>query len=118
MEKGIEDDNRQKDRKEQMNTPKYWDDRYKTGLGAGNGSRGRLYEFKLRTVIWDWAGEPVPDDIRDDLQAFLEAGVPDELSGLLTAFEVDAMLTRTRALVREGHFPVDPSGRRYPWPLV
>ena len=33
-----------------MNTPKYWDDRYKTGLGAGNGSRGRLYEFKLRTV--------------------------------------------------------------------
>lgn len=33
-----------------MNTPKYWDDRYKTGLGAGNGSRGRLYEFKLEQV--------------------------------------------------------------------
>lgn len=28
----------------------YWDNRYKTGVGAGSGSRGRLYEFKLRTV--------------------------------------------------------------------
>lgn len=75
-------------------------------------------EFKLRTVIWDWAGEPIPADIRDDLQAFLERGVPDELGALLDTFELDAMLTRTRALVREGHFPTDPTGRRYPWPLV
>ena len=28
----------------------YWDNRYKTGVGAGSGSRGPLYEFKLRTV--------------------------------------------------------------------
>ena len=33
-----------------MNDPKYWDNRYSTAVGAGAGSRGRLYEFKLRTV--------------------------------------------------------------------
>lgn len=31
-------------------TAKYWNERYKSGLGAGAGSRGRLYEFKLKTV--------------------------------------------------------------------
>ncbi len=75
-------------------------------------------EFKLRTVVWDWAGEPMPADIREDVQSFLETGVPDEVSELLDAFELDALLTRARALVREGHFPTDPSGRRFPWPLV
>ncbi len=75
-------------------------------------------EFKLRTVIWDWAAEPVPVDILEDLQALLEAGIPPELADVLDPFERDAFLTRTRALVREGHFPTDPSGRRYPWPLV
>jgi uncharacterized repeat protein (TIGR03843 family) len=75
-------------------------------------------EFKLRTVIWDWAGEPVPHDILEDMQLLLEQGLPDNLLELLDPFEIDAVLTRARALVREGHFPTDPSGRRYPWPLV
>ena len=75
-------------------------------------------EFKLRTVIWDWAGDPIPADIRDDLQSFLEAGLPDDLAELLDPLERDALRTRARALVREGHFPTDPTGRRFPWPLV
>ena len=33
-----------------MESAKYWNDRYRSGVGAGAGSRGRLYEFKLRTV--------------------------------------------------------------------
>ena len=36
----------------------------------------------------------------------------------LDAFERDAVLTRARAMLREGHFPFDETGRRYPWPLV
>ncbi len=75
-------------------------------------------EFKLRTVIWEWAAEPLPTDIRDDTQRLLEEGIDDALGDLLDPFERDAVMTRGRALVREGHFPVDPTGRRYPWPLV
>ncbi len=75
-------------------------------------------EFKLRTVIWDWAGEPVPADILDDLQGLLEGGLPDDLAELLDPFESDAVRTRARALVRAGVFPRDPTGRRYPWPMV
>ncbi len=75
-------------------------------------------EFKLRTVVWDWAGDPLPDGIRDDLQTFLETGIPDALAELLDDAEIDAIRSRTRGLVRSGSFPVDPTGTRYPWPLV
>lgn len=75
-------------------------------------------EFKLRTVLWDFADEPIPQDIIDDMAAFLADGPPDELTSLLNTLEVDAMLTRTRALISKGTFPTDPTGRRWPWPLV
>lgn len=75
-------------------------------------------EFKLRTVIWDWSGEDLPGDIRDDLCRLLEMGVPEPLAEVLDVFERDAMVTRTRSLVENGRFPSDPTGRRYPWPLV
>jgi uncharacterized repeat protein (TIGR03843 family) len=75
-------------------------------------------EFKLRTVIWDFGGEPVDGELLADLEQLLERGVPERVAALLGTFERDALLTRARALVREGHLPVDPTGRRYPWPLV
>ncbi len=75
-------------------------------------------EFKLRTVIWDFAGEPVPADLADDLARFVETPLPEDLCDLLDPFERDAVLTRTRALLAGGCFPTDPTGRRYPWPLV
>ena len=75
-------------------------------------------EFKLRTVIWDFAGDPLGDDVLADLVELLEAGVPPRVAELLGTFERDALLTRARALVREGCLPHDPTGRRYPRPLV
>lgn len=75
-------------------------------------------EFKLRTVIWEFGGEPVPDAILDDVQALVDSGLPDTLAPLLGTFERDGVLVRARALLREGVFPTDPSGRRYPWPLI
>ena len=75
-------------------------------------------EFKLRTVIWDFAGDAIPGAIRDDVVRLLDEGLPGSFAGFLDAFERDAVLTRARAVVREGRFPVDHSGRRYPWPLV
>jgi uncharacterized repeat protein (TIGR03843 family) len=75
-------------------------------------------EFKVRTVIWEFGGEPIPDDVQSDLTALVEAGLPDPLAELLDPFERDALLQRARAVVDAGWFPIDDTGRRYPWPLV
>ena len=75
-------------------------------------------EFKLRTVVWDFAGEPVPDDLRADVGRLVEAGLPAALADLLDPFERDALLTRARAVLEAAALPHDPTGRRYPWPLV
>ena len=37
---------------------------------------------------------------------------------LLDDDELEAMATRTRALATNRRLPIDPTGRRYPWPLV
>jgi uncharacterized repeat protein (TIGR03843 family) len=75
-------------------------------------------EFKLRTVIWEFGGEPIPDRLLDDVARLLDDGLPDALATLLDPFERDAVLTRGRAILAEKTFPIDTTGRRYPWPLV
>lgn len=75
-------------------------------------------EFKLRTVIWEFGGERLPSSIVVDIEEFLDNGLPDSVTALLGPFERDAILARTRGLFIDGEFPIDPSGRRYPWPLV
>ena len=76
------------------------------------------HEFKLRTVLWDFAGEDLPASIGADLRALLEAGLPEPLGEILTPIEREAALARTRALVAADRFPIDEQGRRWPWPLV
>jgi len=77
---------------------------------------------KLRTVIWDFVGEPIPAGLADDLEALgprLESGqLRDRLLELLTAAEVEATRARLGALLREGRFPEPGPGRPYPWPVV
>jgi len=75
-------------------------------------------DFKLRTVIWEFAGEPLDDDIMNDLDNLVSAGLSPVFNELLTVFEREAVLARSRALLRNGELPVDESGHRYPWPLV
>lgn len=75
-------------------------------------------EPKLRTVIWDFAGEDVPAAILDDVRRVTSGPPPRELGDLLDPFERDALVTRARALVHLGEFPGDPTGHAYPWPLV
>ncbi len=75
-------------------------------------------EFKLRTVIWEFGGEPVPDDLLADIDRIATRELPDDLAALLDPFERDAVRGRARALVDAGCFPTDETGRRYPWPLV
>jgi len=75
-------------------------------------------EFKLRTVIWDFGGEPIDDELLRDLEVLLDTGLADPVAALLGTFERDALLTRARALLRERALPIDDTGHRYPWPLV
>jgi uncharacterized repeat protein (TIGR03843 family) len=76
----------------------------------------------LRTVIWDFAGEPVPaalaDDVRRAYRALRFGPLRDELLELLSAEEVDATAERAAELVRSGVFPVPGPGRSHPWPQV
>ena len=75
-------------------------------------------EFKLRTVIWEFGGEPIPEDLLEDLRQLVERGFPPALAELLSAEEIEAAQGRLGSLVSSGHFPIDRTGRRYPWPLV
>jgi uncharacterized repeat protein (TIGR03843 family) len=75
-------------------------------------------EFKLRTVIWEFGGDGMRVDEVEPVERLLDAGVPSEVAVLLDPFERDALLARARAVVTERRFPIDTTGRRYPWPLV
>ncbi len=75
-------------------------------------------EPKLRTVIWEFAGEKLPGALAVDL-AQLGARLPGKLAGLLSPQEIDAMCGRTEEFLSAGRFPVpDPDTHHYPWPLV
>jgi len=92
------------------------------------GADGRLYgvdngltfhcELKLRTVIWDFGGERLPAPLLADLARLNEAGPPPALDELLSDGERRALARRTASVVAGGVFPVDDTGRHYPWPLV
>ena len=74
-------------------------------------------EPKLRTVIWDFSGQPIPEELLDDLRR-LAACPPPSLDPLLEEDERRAVFTRATRLVRLGAFPEPGSSRPYPWPLV
>jgi len=74
-------------------------------------------DFKLRTVVWEFGGEVIGDDLVA-LAGRIAAGVPLEIAALLSDDEVEAVRERASWIVDHPRFPVDSSGRRYPWPLV
>jgi uncharacterized repeat protein (TIGR03843 family) len=75
-------------------------------------------EPKLRTVIWDFAGQPLPERARADLERLAAKGLPESLDDLLQDDERRTLLTRAKRLARLGRFPSDQGGERYPWPPV
>jgi uncharacterized repeat protein (TIGR03843 family) len=73
---------------------------------------------KLRTVIWDFGGTPVPEDLKRDVRRLAEHP-PLALARVLSDREVEALRRRARAVARLDAFPdPDPDARPYPWPLV
>jgi uncharacterized repeat protein (TIGR03843 family) len=81
-------------------------------------------EDKLRTVIWDFAGEAIPENLIADMRRFLleikaELPLQQELLHFLKPEEVGALSDRALRLIERGCFPTPPTDRRvYPWPPV
>lgn len=76
-------------------------------------------EYKLRTVLWQWAGDDIPAEglaALDALIASLDApdGLGAQLEGLLTTREVRATRKRIAKLRSTGRFPLPPTD----WPAV
>lgn len=77
---------------------------------------------KLRTVIWDFAGERVPGEVADDVRrvvAGLDGSLGATLSPLLSPAEVVSLVRRADGLLEAGRFPEPDEGyHSVPWPLV
>jgi hypothetical protein len=82
------------------------------------------HEPKLRTVIWEPAGQEILPHLLDDLRALqtkLQDGceLMNQLMSLLSGQELSALRRRLARLVRTGAFPLPPPGRRHvPWPMI
>ena len=80
--------------------------------------------WKLRTVIWDFSGEPIPPTITDALcrlAADVQQTGPrrETMVALLSEPELDAMGVRVQHLLRAGAFPDPEEGyHSLPWPMV
>lgn len=91
-------------------------------------------EDKLRTVIWDFVGETIPEDLcvaltcfQQNLESVHSAGggmgknsaLTMELLNFLSQAEVRALGRRAEKLVQDGAFPPpDPYRRPFPWPQI
>ncbi len=98
-------------------------------------------EYKLRTVIWDFSGQPIAPELLDDLARFAAglAGIrPAVDSGtgsstatavstgselaplcqLLSPAENEALLQRAQQLLEQRCYPAPGPDRHLPWPLI
>ena len=76
---------------------------------------------KLRTVIWDFAGQSIPDDLLADVKEFrlrldTDKGLRTAINTLLDPLEVSALRRRADKLLAAREYPSPGSGRSYPWP--
>jgi uncharacterized repeat protein (TIGR03843 family) len=80
-------------------------------------------EYKLRTVIWDFVGKPLPEPVKSDLRALQEivesdSGLSEALGRLLSEKEQVAFRQRLLDLIELDRFPEPGPGYAVPWPLV
>jgi uncharacterized repeat protein (TIGR03843 family) len=79
-------------------------------------------EDKLRTVIWDFIGEPIPQKLHDDIRCFHQLLAPEQalykkLLALLNQKEICALARRAERLISMDQFPApNPEERSIPWP--
>jgi uncharacterized repeat protein (TIGR03843 family) len=77
---------------------------------------------KLRTVIWEFGGVPIPATLKEDMVAFRawldEPHGAAALGALLAPQEIVALRQRLNRLIDRVNFPQPGAGRHYPWPPV
>jgi uncharacterized repeat protein (TIGR03843 family) len=100
-------------------------------LGHLLAEKGRLWaidngltfhpEPKLRTVLWGFGGQLIPEkelSAVEELRKALGGGLGVALASLLNPNEMSALLMRTRELLRTGAHPSPPTDRpAMPWPV-
>ncbi len=70
---------------------------------------------KLRTVLWDFGGQQIPDDLKSRLS--LDANLLADLEPYLSPNEISALCVRADSILKKGIFPRQPRDRRaMPWP--
>jgi uncharacterized repeat protein (TIGR03843 family) len=80
-------------------------------------------DYKLRTVLWDFIDEAIPERILADVASFQKRleeddDLNDSYMELLSAEELQALKNRTNNLLAARRFPKPGPGRPYPYPLV
>jgi uncharacterized repeat protein (TIGR03843 family) len=73
---------------------------------------------KVRTVMWDFVGEPIDDALVTDLRRLAADGPGDALRRLLHDDEIEALVARLDALLRRPAYPRPRNDHPYPWPLI
>ena len=101
---------------------------------AGHVRPGRLWgidhgicfheEYKLRSVVWEFAGVDIPPTLLSDLERLNErllvhgGALQAQLQLLLSGGEIAACEKRLQTLIHRRLFPNPGPGRHYPWPPV
>ena len=77
-------------------------------------------DFKLRTVVWEFGGERIDSRLIDAARRIVDRvplGVAAVPAGRRKG-RARCLQKRAQWVVENPVFPVDQSGRRYPWPMV
>jgi uncharacterized repeat protein (TIGR03843 family) len=70
---------------------------------------------KLRTVLWDFSGQKIPEDLLSRLS--LSRNLLTDLERYLNPYEISALHSRAESIRKKGVFPRQPRDRRaMPWP--
>jgi hypothetical protein len=79
---------------------------------------------KLRTVIWDFAGQALPEKLHADIVR-VHADLDDmrsplrlSMDKLLSESEIHSLMARMRRIIQRREFPRPGPGPNYPWPPV
>jgi uncharacterized repeat protein (TIGR03843 family) len=82
-------------------------------------------EYKLRTVIWEFANQPIADSLLSDLEQFganladSKSALHQQLHDCLHQNECEVFYRRLQHLLKTRIFPPpQPHRRNYPWPPV
>ena len=83
-------------------------------------------EYKLRTVIWDFADQKIPDELLNEIQKFLiilkneNLLLVYKLKKYLSSVEFFMIIKRSEELLNTATFPAigNRESRPYPWPLI